>query len=155
MPHLLRTAIMIVAAMIGSAIVIAGLILVVGNLTTYGNTPADFLPEDSTVALFHGTDQRTMQKWSPHFPVLREASFETGSLVGIVQNKDNTHSAAIFTQSNTGTLGQYAVSFTGPDIQPLVGRQKSPLSRSSAYRMLESAHMHVPWTYISTNALPI
>jgi hypothetical protein len=154
MPHLIRTAIMIVAAMIGSAIVLAGLILVVGNLTTYGHTPADFLPEDRTVALFHDVDAHTVQKWSAHFPSLAEAVYETGSIIGIIQNEDNTYSAAIFTRSTAGTLGQYAVSFAEQPIEPLVGKQKSPLSRNATYKMLETVHMHMPWIYIATTALP-
>ena len=154
MPHLIRTAIMIVAAMIGSAIVLAGLILVVGNLTTYGHTPADFLPEDRTVALFHDVNKDTVQKWSAHFPALSEAVYETGSLIGIIQNEDSTYSAAIFTQSTAGTLGQYAVSFVGPSIETLVGKQQSPLGKNTTYRMLEAAHTHMPWIYIATTALP-
>lgn len=154
MPHLLRTAVMIVSAMIGSAIVLAGLIVVVGNLTTYGSLPADFLPSEHTVAIFHNANQKTLSKWSSHFPVLSEVSYGEEAIIGILQNTDRTYSAAIFQKSGTGTLGQYKVNVTHKKIEPLVGKQESPVSKNRSYKILEQKYGTEPWMYIAHSALP-
>ncbi|PIR53990.1 hypothetical protein COU75_03095 [Candidatus Peregrinibacteria bacterium CG10_big_fil_rev_8_21_14_0_10_42_8] len=154
MPHLLRTTIMIVSAMIGSAIVLAGLIIVVGNLTTYGSIPADFLPSEHTVAIFHNTNQETLSKWSSHFPALSEASYGEEAIIGIIQNSDSTFSAAIFQKSGTGTLGQYNLQFTDSKIQSLIGKQQFPVSKNRSYKLLAEHHGLHSWIYMKVSALP-
>lgn len=154
MPHLLRTAIMIVSAMIGSAIVLAGLIVIVGNLTTYGSTPADFLPAEQTVAIFHHANQDTIAKWSPHFPALSEVPYETDAIIAVLQNDDSTFSAAIFKESDAATLGQYQVSFTNANIEPLIKKQQERVSNIASYKALQQEHGIDPWVYIKASALP-
>lgn len=155
MPHLLRTAIMIVSAMIGSAMVLASLIVIVGNVTIYGSIPADFLPSEQTVAIFHKANQDTIAQWSSHFPALSEVPYGTEAIIGILQNDDSTHSAVIFTESDNPTLGQYDVSFTDATIEPLIKKQSSRVSNIASYKALREKHGINPWVYIKTSALPV
>ena len=51
MNHLLRTAILIVAAMTASALILAGLFGIVRNVNLYGKEVAQFLPTSETRAV--------------------------------------------------------------------------------------------------------
>ncbi len=154
MQHLLRTAIMIVAAMMGSAILLAGLILAVGSLTTYGSEPADFLSSENTVALLHYPTKEVMQSWSEVFPVLASVPFQTGSTIAIVEN-DETQHAIRFHIAKNNTIGAYATWVSSSVAEEMFGRPQYPIGKDPSYKELHSAQdRNAMWTYIHAHNLP-
>ena len=155
MPKLLRTAIILVSAMIGSAALIAGLIIIVENLTVYGNSPADFLPTEETIAVLHDIDQQMFTQDKADFPSLEGIPFATGSTVAILRMSDGTQEAVSFELSTKGTFGPFAVTVSNPEVSSLLQKQNvSPLGRDASYKLLQGAHDKTPWRYIATDAIP-
>jgi hypothetical protein len=81
MKHMLRTAILIVAAMVSSALILAGLFEVVRNVNLYGKGVADFVVKEEIQALlFHPT-----QKAIEEFPFLKD-TYTDADAVAIFAN---------------------------------------------------------------------
>jgi len=155
MLKILRTAIILVSAMVGSAALIAGLIIVVENLTVYGNSPADFLPKEDTIALMHNVDQNMLDSGKTYFPSLESIPYIKGSTVAVLNMPNGAEGVASFQLSAKGTFGPFAVTVSDPEVLTLLNTHKNPtLGKDTSYKILQDMQNDIPWMYIATDALP-
>lgn len=154
MNRTIRTSVLIVMAMLGSAVVLAGLVRLTTDLTIYAKTPADFLPGDSTVALLHHPTSEDMRIWSAMFPELNELPAASYDAVGIVKT-DRTYGAIGFTMSDRPTansIGPFRITVTDEQLRDTL-QSDLPVRKTNAYPILAKEYVgKSTWTYLTVPA---
>jgi hypothetical protein len=148
MKHMLRTAILIVAAMVSSALILAGLFEVVRNVNLYGKGVADFVVKEEIQALlFHPT-----QKAIEEFPFLKD-TYTDADAVAIFANFET----AFFQKNVIGTgaiVGPYLIETSDTNVLSFVKQQEEPLSADATFTALKKHKGTNQWTYLPSSSLP-
>ncbi len=147
MHHLLRTAILIVAAMIASALILATLFGLVWNVNLYGKRVVDFLPtQEVRAVIFHPTEKSLNE-----FPFIEDAPKD---LEAVVVFKDfETAFFARDTEGSTDTLGPYSIKASSPETRSLIQQQGKSLSTDATFKSLHVQQgLDAKWTYLSTDS---
>lgn len=143
MNHSLRTAILIVAAMVASALIVAGLFGAIWNVNLLGKGPADFLPKEGVHAvIFHPTEHSLRQ-----FPFIEEQIPTDTQAIAIFESFD----AVIFSADPTSP---YTLNASSPEVLQQVHHQQDSLNTDTTFRKLAIEHGYgTPWTYLPSSSL--
>lgn len=157
MKSLLQRALIIVAAMVGSGLVLVVLITAAANLTVYGSSPADFLPANQTLLVLHNPQEKDLERWKHHFPVLKDITYKKNISVAVISLRKNIEAAVSFSielEESPNAIGPYTVVSTDARVFPLLGKQDSPLSKKEDYSTLALRRIDSDrWTYSTKHAL--
>lgn len=149
MNHLLRTAILIVAAMTASALILAGLFGIVRNVNLYGKEGAQFLPTSETRAVVFYPNQRAMQE----FPFFEE-DYEGAEAIAIFQDFDT----ALFrkdTEGSVDALGPYLIETSPEKLSSIKEHQELSLDAQQTFERLQAKQQPgTQWTYLPFSSLP-
>lgn len=155
MNRLLRTATLIVLAMLGSAILLVGLINLTTKLTIYAKAPADFLDANEVVALLHQPDAETLRLWADIYPVLEKLPATPYDAVAIINRDERI--AIGFTLSKESVpnrIGPFAVTSTHAGGTSLNAHAPT-LARSAQYTELAKHFVgKTTWTYVQLPEIP-
>jgi hypothetical protein len=133
MNHLLRTAILIVAAMTASALILAALFGMVWNVNLYGKGPADFVASSDIKAMLFYPSKRAVAQ----FPLITD-TFIDAEAIAIFQNDDTM----VFQKD-----------FMRKDL--VLELEENPLSLDPTFRILEkNQERETQWTYLPSSSLP-
>ena len=152
MKHLLRTAVLIVAAMVGCALVLVGLYFLIGNLTILGNTPAHFLPSMQTESILHSPNAHQLEIWSEVFTELEDLE-DQNDAIAILNLHEDTRVAVSFNaveNLSEGTLGNFAVRASDARVVPMLGVQGETVHATKEYKMISKSFGDEPWVYIQS-----
>ena len=147
-----RSAILIVAAMLGGAVVLVIILTATHFLTLYARVPADVLEAEGTIAVFH--DMQPPAFLGDRFPVLVRNGAESTALTGTLQdpvalwfwNKE-THPEMDGTDAGPFIVAQSNES--KPALEPAFS-----LARSEPYRLYAATMQNTPWVYLQRSMLP-
>ena len=155
MKHIVRSAVLIVAAMVGSAIVLAVLMEAAKNLSLLSNLPADFLPAEATILLLHQPTDKTTAFWSERL-TLKDVSQEVEA-IAYVQLPSSTKGSVVFTRNSADTsrtLGVYGIDISDQLLLPVLGAQPTALGKENVYRAFKrSIPTNIPWVYATRTML--
>lgn len=146
-------------AIAAGAVVLALLMVTTGTVTAFSRIPAEFLPAENTIAVFHNADTSLLAQYSNWLPELKNITLAEPTTVAII--KMETGAPAIITfrkQAGTATPLQfwpYIVESATPAAIELLQKRLQPLMKNPGYRdFSRSKKIDDHWVYVRTDALP-
>lgn len=147
MKHIVRPAVLIVAAMVGSAVVLVALIGAAKSLSVFASTPADFLPASETTLIAYQPTDSMQKRWQ----------LQSDEAVALLELESGTKGFVEFTADPTAAtkrIGIFGVNVSDPLLAPSVATQANPLDKEDAYRRIENiVPKKTSWAYLSTALL--
>ena len=151
-PHV-RTAILIVAAMTASAIVLTMSIGLIRNVTVYSKGPADFLPKDLTHAVLFAPSKTLLQEGA----VLQNVHTEEAEAIALLPTSDDHYASVVFIKNNDAdkqTIGTYSIISSDMRVLSLVQEYQKPLTSDTRFTTLKAqTGPHTSWGYFTTDIL--
>ena len=143
-----------------SALFLLLVIFLIGTLTLFSRKPADFLPAENTIAVFHNIDQELVQQYIPWFPVLNELQEEDYSgTLAILAPESGSASLVRFTKEDlTSTPKEYwpyTVHVSHKKAGTLLQKRLQSLTKQSGYRdFARTKNPNEQWVYTNTSHIP-
>ncbi|MCB9808196.1 hypothetical protein H6770_02965 [Candidatus Peribacteria bacterium] len=150
MHHTIRASILIVAAMVGSALVLLGLIWMATTMSILASEPADFLPSSQTEVLVHMPTEADLKFWGERYPFLQELNPESLYAFAVVAVGDTKEVIAFHTDtSQPHTIGHFGIQVSNETVLPLLTSQRHTLGKYAVYKtMRTSLAAKTPWTFV-------
>lgn len=149
MNHLLRTAIMIVAAMTASAMILVGLFGMIWNVNLYGKTVADFLPQEGIRAILFYPTKQAIQEFQ-----LLEDSPSSAEAIVIFKNYETVQ----FTKNadpKDESIGPYNIQVSNKAALGKIQEYDRPLQADETFKALQTYQgPEAQWTYLPLSSLP-
>lgn len=157
MKHVIRPAALIVAAMVGSAIVLVLIIGVTKSLTVFSGTPADFLPTSQTDLVVHTPSADTLNRWKAVVSPPKSLLPENIHTIAHIRSDTELTGTVTFTKDagQAGhSIGVYGIEVSDPLLLPLITTQANALGKGAVYQALQKRMREtLSWVYVSRSLL--
>src|SRR3989344_3137141 len=164
MKRLFHSAVLIVAAMVGSVMILVALFSLTQGLGIYGVTPADVLPAQGTLLLLH----RPTPKMRELFPAETAGLPAEASAIAFLETSKDLRGAVAFLEEGTKTdrhIGRYGLTVTNPLLLPSINSTQQVLADHPGYRKLRAAvpatvareatwPASSPWIFVTKEIFP-
>lgn len=151
MKRIVRPAIMIVAAMLGSAAMLTALISIAGSMSIYASEPADFLPIKQTKLLIHKPTAVDIKRWGDEYPFMHTVDQSTLAALAVV-TMNNAETGVIAFHHDTSmdhSVGPFGIQVSNPLVLPHLQAQQTSLGKHETYRAFKKVHAQDDsWTYL-------
>src|SRR3989344_2239469 len=154
MKRLFHSAVLIVAAMVGSVMILVALFSLTQGLGIYGVTPADVLPAQGTLLLLH----RPTPKMRELFPAETAGLPLEASAIAFLETSKDLRGAVAFLEEGAKTdrhIGRYGLAVTNPLLLPSITSTQQVLADHPGYRKLRAAvPASSPWIFVTKAMFP-
>lgn|GEM_PF-2319789 len=158
----IRTALVIILALLGSAAILAFLVMTTNLLAVHTQSVSDVLPAQDTLLLLTNPTPEDLALFTQWFPVLQEAPLREGiEGVAVINTPDDNQASVVLLRSNR-PLGQDSKTISLPpffahvsDIAaiPILQNRIGTLTRYGPYHALRTAATNdTSWIYATTDA---
>ncbi|MCF7844871.1 MAG: hypothetical protein K9M03_03530 [Kiritimatiellales bacterium] len=155
MKTFLRALGIVTVALIIASTILLVLISATNTITVIDSIPADFLPENNTVALFSNVDEATLRKFEAIFPELSKVTPHESKTIALLTIDEELLLAEFseieISQKDENTFGRFSVSATDQRATEMLKTSTTRLSSSYSYNQLAQED---PWVFINLSVLP-
>src|SRR3989344_4674817 len=158
MKRLFHSAVLIVAAMVGSVMILVALFTMTQGLGIYGISPADVLPKKGTLLLLHEPTARMSALFPAEIAGLSAETTNKAAAMAFLEASKELRGAVAFPDDGAKTghrIGRYGLAVTNPLLLPLIHSKQEALSDDPGYRKLRAAvPASSPWIFVAKELLP-
>ncbi len=160
MKKAVRHSLFIGLASIASVMVLGVIIIAIARLSVLGESPADFLAADRTVAVIQNMTSKEKEMLQTWFPELGFLNIDSAEAVAIVVLPGGGRGSIVFEHADPGITGEnirgpYKLTLSDTLLLPKPDDQTTFLSEDAAYRAFaKQAERSDTWTYVRKEALP-